>query len=68
MPRLPLAAFIAENRGELDAAIRRALGDPNFNLDDDERELWIANDEGLYLWAKSEGVNVDGEEDTDNDD
>lgn len=32
-------------------------------LDSDEIENWIANDEGLYLWAKSERVNVDGDED-----
>ncbi len=24
--------------------------------DDDEREQWIENDEGLYDWARSEGV------------
>jgi len=29
-------------------------------LDDDALEQWIANDEGLYLWAKSEGADVDG--------
>ncbi len=51
--------FISENRGELDRIIRKALGCPNFNLDDDERALWIANDEGLYLWAQSEGVEDD---------
>ena len=25
---------------------------------DKERETWIMNDEGLYRWAKSEGVPV----------
>jgi hypothetical protein len=49
--------FIRENREELDAAIRRAV--PNIGtLNDEERRQWIANDEGLYNWARSEGVRV----------
>lgn len=57
-PKRPtLRGFIRENRAELDAAIRRAC--PNASaFNDDERRLWILNDEGLYLWAKGEGVNV----------
>jgi hypothetical protein len=31
-------------------------------LDDDALEQWIANDEGLYLWARSEGVRDEDEE------
>lgn len=27
-------------------------------LNDDERRQWILNDEGLYNWARREGVNV----------
>lgn len=27
-------------------------------LDDAERRLWILNDEGLYRWARSEGVKI----------
>ena len=27
-------------------------------LDDDELAEWVANDEGLYLWARGEGVEV----------
>lgn len=27
-------------------------------LDDAERRLWILNDEGLYNWARSEGVRI----------
>ena len=27
-------------------------------LNDAERRLWILNDEGLYNWARSEGVKV----------
>ena len=26
--------------------------------DDAERRLWIENDEGLYSWARSEGVRI----------
>lgn len=52
---MTMEQFIEDHRGELDSAIRRVLG-PNADLDDDERENWILNDEGLYNWAKSEGV------------
>ena len=27
-------------------------------LDDAERRLWILNDEGLYQWARAEGVKI----------
>jgi len=27
-------------------------------LNDSERRLWILNDEGLYRWARSEGVKI----------
>jgi hypothetical protein len=49
--------FIKENRDELDDYIKRAC--PNIGrLNDDERRLWVLNDEGLYRWAKSEGVRI----------
>jgi len=51
--------FIKEHRAELDACIARALGmEHNPNANDNERRLWILNDEGLYLWARSEGVRI----------
>ena len=54
---MTLHAFIKANRVELDAAIRRVC--PNIKpLNDEERRLWILNDEGLYLWARSEGVRI----------
>ena len=44
---------------ELDACIARALGlDKNPIPNDNERRLWILNDEGLYRWARSEGVRI----------
>jgi hypothetical protein len=50
--------FIRRNRVELDAAIRGVLKRPEYKLDDDERRLWVLNDEGLYNWARSEGVKI----------
>ena len=52
---MTLRNFIRENRAEIDAAIRGGGGDI-FN--DGERRLWILNDEGLYNWARSYGVNI----------
>lgn len=48
--------FIRKNREEIDAAIRSVCN--NCRLNDEERELWIMNDEGLYRWARSEGVRI----------
>ena len=54
--------FIDNNRGELDRCIRSAVSQPDLDIDDAERELWIANDEGLYNWARIEGA-MDDEDD-----
>ena len=57
MRRKSMRDWIRENRVELDAAIRRAC--PNLaRLNDSDRRLWVLNDEGLYLWARRDGVNV----------
>ena len=53
-----LAQFIRDNREELDTCIRRALGGELPYKNDRERRLWILNDEGLYNWARSEGVQI----------
>ena len=59
MPKKTLREFICEHRAELDAAIARALRQPtNPRANDEERRLWILNDEGLYDWARSEGVRI----------
>lgn len=62
--------FIRSNRDEIDAAINGVLyrydgnggqgtvPDPPPQRNDSERRLWIANDEGLYNWARGEGVGV----------
>ena len=54
--RSSLQDFIKNNRQEIDEAIKRAV--PNAKINDEERRMWILNDEGLYGWAKSEGVNI----------
>ena len=48
--------FIHKNREELDRCIQRAC--PGAPKNDNERRLWVLNDEGLYNWARSEGVPV----------
>jgi hypothetical protein len=53
-----LRQFIRENRTEIDAAIERALGGPSQYKNDEERRLWVLNDEGLYLWARRSGVRI----------
>jgi len=50
--------FLKDKRAELDAYIRQKLGDPDYRLNDSEREQWVANDETLYNWARDLGVNV----------
>jgi len=54
--RKTMAAFLKEHRAEIDAAIRRQV--PEARIDNHERRLWIMNDEGLYNWARAEGVRV----------
>jgi len=57
-----MAQFIEENRAELVAAIVRYCPNVRQPLDDEDLEQWIMNDEGLYNWARSERVDVDGDE------
>ena len=51
---MSIREFIKQNQAEIDKAIKRVC--PNCRLDDAERREWILNDEGLYNWARSEGV------------
>ncbi len=53
---MSLREFIRENRAELDACIRGAGARGTLNNED--REDWIMNDEGLYLWAQSAGCKI----------
>jgi len=54
---MSLREFIRRHRSEIDAVIRRACPN-NKHFNDNERRLWVLNDEGLYLWARSEGVRI----------
>lgn len=47
-----LREFIKLHRAEIDQATQSPY------KNDDERRLWVLNDEGLYLWARSEGVKI----------
>lgn len=53
---MTIREFIRQNRAELDRAIQGVIGPHKLN--DENRRQWILNDEGLYLWAKSEGVKI----------
>ena len=62
---MTLQQFIANNRADLDTCILRALnrGREKYpierdRLNDSERRQWVLNDEGLYNWARSEGVRI----------
>ncbi len=63
MTRKSIREFIAENRADLEAAINRVLN-PNrkpgwdHKLSISDIREWILNDEGLYRWARSEGVRI----------
>jgi hypothetical protein len=50
--------FIKENKQQIDEYIRHQLNDPGYILNNHEREMWILNDEHLYLWARRSGVKV----------
>lgn len=53
---MTLKQFIRDNRDELDEAIQRVV--PGAAKNDEERRQWVLNDEGLYNWARSEGVRI----------
>ena len=53
---MTLQKFIKENREELDNIIQRRV--PGAPKNDNERRLWIMNDEDLYNWARSYKVNI----------
>lgn len=48
--------FIRENRTEIDECIQSVA--PGSPQNDNERRLWVLNDEGLYRWARSNGVRI----------
>lgn len=63
--RRSLMTFVRQNRKALDVAIRRAMNCDRkheagiaHRLNDEERRLWVLNDEDLYRWAEREGVRL----------
>ncbi len=56
---MTLAKFIKKHRVLIDSCIRRAY--PGSKIDNNERELWVNNDEGLYIQAKNAGVDFEKE-------
>jgi hypothetical protein len=57
MSKMTLREFIKRNRGEIDRIIHNRIGEDSTINNDDRRE-WILNEEGLYNWARSEGVKI----------
>jgi hypothetical protein len=57
MKRKAMATFIKENKEEIDKHILHQVKNIQ-KINNEERRLWILNDENLYSWARSEGVNV----------
>lgn len=58
---MTLRQFIKKHRDDIDSCIARAMHRTVSELpyrNDRERRLWILNDEGLYQWAQSEGVQI----------
>lgn len=49
---MTLAQFIKQHRAEIDEITQSPIHN------DEERELWIWNDEGLYQWARESGVHI----------
>jgi hypothetical protein len=67
---MKLKEFVRENGDEIDAAInsvmyrydgrggRGTVPTPAPRYSNDERREWVRNDEGLYCWARREGVRI----------
>lgn len=54
---MTIREFIKHHRTEIDQVIKSKV--PNCRqINDEERRKWILNDEGLYLWARREGVQI----------
>jgi hypothetical protein len=60
--KISLERFVKDHRGEIVQAVLRACSNPP-ELDDEELALWVMNDEGLYSWAKHEGMEENENED-----
>lgn len=58
MKKRSLETWVKDNRNEIDKIVCAKLGAPDKYKNDKERRLWVLNDESLYLWARSEGVEI----------
>ena len=56
LPEISLAEFVAKNRRLINARIGDVTRDRATSIDDTERELWVLNDEYLYLIAQRANV------------
>jgi len=54
---MSITDFIRRNRSAIDRHITSEIG-RNIRLNNEERESWVLNDEGLYTWARSCGVDI----------
>ena len=54
---MSLKQFIREHKEEINAYIKAKVGS-DFIDTDNERKLWVLNDETLYNHAKSHGVKL----------
>jgi hypothetical protein len=59
---MTMRQFIKTNREEIDRCVwnhtTHRYNQPQRLTSDKERQEWILNEEGLYRWAKSEGVRI----------
>jgi len=53
---MTILEFIHTNKEGIDRVINNV--NPGFDIDDQERELWLLNDEDLGNWAENEGVTL----------
>ncbi len=53
-----LDKYIQANKEELDSAIKSRVKNSGFKIDNEERRLWILNDEAMYNAARQAGVKI----------
>ena len=53
---MTLEQFIEEHKMTIDKVIYDVVQNSQFDIDDEERRLWVLNNEGLYEFAEDCGV------------
>lgn len=56
--KFSLREWIKNNRKEIDSYLIEKMGPKCFTLNDEDRRVWVLNDESLYNWAKREAKGV----------